>query len=1112
MKKLFKILLYLFAFITANQIHSQSPVSVSNGVITLKGSGNLGGLKDGSQLRRYKNQLTGSFYLQGYVRSLTNSSKSFTGLAIRNESSAKTDGGLPSVMLVFQNDTLRCLTKLTANQPLMTVVKMAIKFPGYLKVVKDNNDFVCYYSKDAEGLANPSFTKWVTIPNAFTGWTNISQNFITGSSLSTAQTAVVSNVKYGSITPTPVIEDVPVIVLVGESNAGSKNLASTALTAELGLRSKVKIWNNKTRVFETLNIPNNNNFGEHDQAPGSTWGWELPIANAIDAGTIPFSTIYIIKTAQGGAKIGEYNDDIVGGYFSTLKNRIDSAKVALTAMNKNPIFTVMYSLGINNANAPTLTDPGHFPNLSGTPYYKAATKTFIGKIRNIVGANTKICFTKFQSPFDAFCNGAIDEIVAENTALNFAVTGYDLPLQADGLHWNASGTKQLADRQIATLNYFKFTGSNTVPAPTLTANPSSVVANSTVTLTVTGCSGTVTIYTGSSVSSASSPYTISYPTQGSVYTAKCTVGGVTSGASNAITVGASPVNEGGGSSTTPNTPFFAFTNTLKTVPVETQTDKFSPHLFGNIPVKLKDYDATRKMPKYPIVWHHKLDNFANNGKRWYDVGIAFAIDHIPVFGGAGQVKCVDWIYYNDPSTGQAWTTGKDPECAKGVNDFVSAIPFHYKAFGDGGTVNDFGNITNDQLYDLGHGYTRSATLGYGDNEGNKTNLGLVITDVENGEHGRDQEIPLVIGMAENVVGLAVDMYGQSITIAYPTLSHYPIDYITGGYSATRINIDGSSTTDANNVINALWNQTIKVDIPSKGISQKNLTNYPNAAESSEISSSASAVFRQGETIHYDNDNPNLTRQTNKFGVNRNAEHPIAHTMYGVEVRKWHLRKNYPQNAMFTLTKALADRNNIGLTTWGKHGDYIDNLALKSLHHNRRTVLGQFMMTAMGGSYYYHWDRNSENKDLDGINAIFQGAKMINQDIVTSVGTVSFVDLFDQMDFKLWTSEISYDNGVTWESKKGTDYIMSQTSITQFQALSSNGIWFFYLHRNENTEKTACKLRIKRNGLYHYVNITNEMWETTNPAYKDTAKSQIPNSDKDYIFGLLDLNASTGTAN
>jgi hypothetical protein len=246
---------------------------------------------------------------------------------------------------------------------------------------------------------------------------------------------------------------VHVIVFVGESNAVPKNESNTASAGDYGLRTGVRVWNNTSNLLENINIPLNTTTGQNASVADG-WGWEVEIANLRASGLIN-KDVVIIQTAQGGALIGQYNTDIANGYWSTLASRVNATKNAIIAEGKIPVFDVMYSQGINNGIYPNIDDQAHFPGLTGANYWKAATNVMFSNLRNLMGSNTKIVMSKFFGSYGTYLNSSIDDIVNANPTLNYSVNTSDLGIQADGLHFNASGTKTLANRMATTLNYFR---------------------------------------------------------------------------------------------------------------------------------------------------------------------------------------------------------------------------------------------------------------------------------------------------------------------------------------------------------------------------------------------------------------------------------------------------------------------------------------------------------------------------------------------------------------------------------------------------------------------------------------------------------------------------------
>jgi len=199
-----------------------TPASVSNGIITLYGKGQLGGTNDAAQWYRYKKNLAGNFFISAYFRSITNSNTSFTGLSFRNETNApKTDGGISAVGIFVENDTLKAKVRLADNGQYLTMAILPnIKLPMYLKIEKQGNTVNFYYSKSAENV-DPIYTLMSSIDNVFQNWNAITQNFGTGNSTGNVSTAIVSKRLYGPIK----------VIIPSCNNGGSFDIISVTNTS-----------------------------------------------------------------------------------------------------------------------------------------------------------------------------------------------------------------------------------------------------------------------------------------------------------------------------------------------------------------------------------------------------------------------------------------------------------------------------------------------------------------------------------------------------------------------------------------------------------------------------------------------------------------------------------------------------------------------------------------------------------------------------------------------------------------------------------------------------------------------------------------------------------------
>lgn len=228
---------------------------------------------------------------------------------------------------------------------------------------------------------------------------------------------------------------VPLIIFSGESNSGGYALNSEALPAEIAARSSVQILNNNTLAgFEDLNISLGNNLYGH--AGAETWigerhGWELMLANRVEAGTFIAAPCYLVKTGQGASHISEWGEG--SSYWTTFQARVDAAIGFLTTLTGSaPSPYLFYSQGINDAIAGTdLTT------------WKAATLAHFDKIRVKYGDNLPIVMTKLVPSYPVY-NAAIEELATERTNLYFVET-LDATLENEN-HWDYEGMKLISSR------------------------------------------------------------------------------------------------------------------------------------------------------------------------------------------------------------------------------------------------------------------------------------------------------------------------------------------------------------------------------------------------------------------------------------------------------------------------------------------------------------------------------------------------------------------------------------------------------------------------------------------------------------------------------------------
>ena len=226
---------------------------------------------------------------------------------------------------------------------------------------------------------------------------------------------------------------VPVFIFNGESNSGGQAFPGTATAHELGPRPEVQIFDNAGLAsYATLDI-GVNNMVDHSGIPPEwdTHGWELGLANSVEAGEWWDDVVYLIKTGQGGSMISAWNEG--GTWWTKFLARTRGGLSLLRSQGKIPIIYVWYSQGINDANNSTVEAT-----------WVIDTKAYFARLRRELGF-VPIFMTKLISAGAAY-NDSIDQLAVDDTMLYpIEVTG---ATTGDEHHWDYSGMKLIASRMV----------------------------------------------------------------------------------------------------------------------------------------------------------------------------------------------------------------------------------------------------------------------------------------------------------------------------------------------------------------------------------------------------------------------------------------------------------------------------------------------------------------------------------------------------------------------------------------------------------------------------------------------------------------------------------------
>lgn len=248
----------------------------------------------------------------------------------------------------------------------------------------------------------------------------------------------------GSGSQTP--DQAPLFIFIGESNSGGLALNSSATSDELAARSVIQIWNNSTSVFENLDIGTNNLLA-HDGLTGQpTHSFELQLANAVALGRLDQARAYLVKCGQGGSQIAQWGSGHASGFWATASARITAALAAMQSAGKTPLPVVFLSIGLNDQ---TGSSTYSLPATTDWTGFRTNVQGLITRLRALLGANTPVMMTRFDSPIQIAANVNI-ELAAIDTADPFAVavSSSGAAANGDGRHWSYAGFKLLTERML----------------------------------------------------------------------------------------------------------------------------------------------------------------------------------------------------------------------------------------------------------------------------------------------------------------------------------------------------------------------------------------------------------------------------------------------------------------------------------------------------------------------------------------------------------------------------------------------------------------------------------------------------------------------------------------
>ena len=239
---------------------------------------------------------------------------------------------------------------------------------------------------------------------------------------------------------------VKLIIIHGEDNAAGLGDNSNATSPELAIRPEVKIFNNTTLTFQSIDVGTNNNLGQGGGSTTTNHGLELGLTNEAVAGNLGTTPIYLVKCGKHGSKI----EDWLSGqaYWTEAQTRIDAAINAIVALGFAYDITVWQSIGFNDWTAYDSI------GVVGINDWITRMATFRNLFRAKYGEHIPFIMTNFsetQSGFSSSWNTAIQQVSNGDTPSGKLVdiSDFTSTQYSDTSHWNYAGLKIVATRMVS---------------------------------------------------------------------------------------------------------------------------------------------------------------------------------------------------------------------------------------------------------------------------------------------------------------------------------------------------------------------------------------------------------------------------------------------------------------------------------------------------------------------------------------------------------------------------------------------------------------------------------------------------------------------------------------
>ncbi|MDI9872662.1 hypothetical protein [Flectobacillus roseus] len=509
----------------------------------------------------------------------------------------------------------------------------------------------------------------------------------------------------------------------------------------------------------------------------------------------------------------------------------------------------------------------------------------------------------------------------------------------------------------------------------------------------------------------------------------------------------------------------SFPNFFDNVPVETQTDTYSPEKFPATPIALSPDSLMGGMPTpaFAVIFDKPIDVFQKKGIDHRTRGIYVSLVH-PEYRPCNERY--PNIQYEAPCKDG---TGKEIS----YEDFISTIEptrrgfFAYPPKGNSAEGEQYFLTQPEQkLYEAGLDYHGS--FGRGDAVGGKAQVMFQTMDTEmNISNGPDNKsknkyMAFLKGMGDAITGYVLAMYSNT----FPGVGNFQ----AGRYPKNK------------NEYSSIAQNPIWTEAGDNGLIKGwRLTNNRRIVEAEEVSCLAEDGYEQGMTLK--TKEGRALRNINHFGSNANVEHALAKIIHITETGAY--RAHLDGRKYCSQAKIIADRNPPYNNTSGGfwYNDHVqyDPQGFGAYLPRHLAFMEGMMVFFSGTDIWNIWDRAKPGLNQDPYNGILGALTYLGTKIKTSTGSYSMLDLRPNLQFMLWESEISYDGGRTWQQHKGTDFKANPQALPLRIAYTKEGKIAIFACRPYNTEAQSCQWRVKINNRWITGQITEKDWKSCYPA-------------------------------